>query len=100
MLVENRMKRDPITISPETGVLEASRLLRQHRIRHLPVVRGGRLVGILTDRDLGEPIPILQGEGQRPGRPVTHSRPRDVSRETTRSAGSQLTVHRSRIMRL
>lgn len=52
MLVENRMKRDPITISPETGILEASRLLRQHRIRHLPVVKAGRLVGILTDRDL------------------------------------------------
>jgi len=52
MLVEDRMKRDPITISPETGILEASRLLRQHKIRHLPVVRGGRLVGILTDRDL------------------------------------------------
>jgi acetoin utilization protein AcuB len=52
MLVENRMKRDPITISPETGILEASRLLRQHKIRHLPVVKGGRLVGILTDRDL------------------------------------------------
>jgi acetoin utilization protein AcuB len=52
MLVENRMKRDPITISPETGILEASRLLRQHRIRHLPVVKGSELVGILTDRDL------------------------------------------------
>jgi acetoin utilization protein AcuB len=52
MLVEHRMKPDPITISPETGVLEASRLLRQYRIRHLPVVKGGQLVGILTDRDL------------------------------------------------
>jgi acetoin utilization protein AcuB len=52
MLVENRMKRDPITISPETGILEASRLLRQYKIRHLPVVKGGRLVGILTDRDM------------------------------------------------
>lgn len=52
MLVENRMKRDPFTISPETGILEGTRLLRQHKIRHLPVVRGGRLVGILTDRDL------------------------------------------------
>jgi len=45
MLVENRMKRDPITISPETGILEASRLLRQHKIRHLPVVKGGRQEG-------------------------------------------------------
>jgi CBS domain-containing protein len=26
--------------------------LRQHKIRHLPIVRGARLVGILTDRDL------------------------------------------------
>lgn len=57
MLVENRMKRDPITICPETGALEASRLLRQYRIRHLPVVKGGRLVGILTDRDLKRASP-------------------------------------------
>jgi acetoin utilization protein AcuB len=55
--VENWMKRDPITISPETGVLEASRLLRQYRIRHLPVVKGGFLVGILTDRDLKRVLP-------------------------------------------
>jgi acetoin utilization protein AcuB len=57
MLVENRMKRDPITISPETGILEASRLMRQYRIRHLPVVRAGKLVGILTDRDLKRVAP-------------------------------------------
>ncbi len=57
MLVENRMKREPITISPETGIIEASRLLRQYKIRHLPVVKGGRLVGILTDRDLKRASP-------------------------------------------
>lgn len=52
MLVENRMKRDPITISPETGILEASRLLRQHKIRHLPVVRerAGDIASIMTAR--------------------------------------------------
>jgi acetoin utilization protein AcuB len=55
--VETWMKRDPITISPETGILEALRLFRQHRIRHLPVVKGGFLVGILTDRDLKRVVP-------------------------------------------
>lgn len=28
-------------------------MMREHRIRHLPVLHGGRLVGIITDRDLG-----------------------------------------------
>lgn len=46
------MTRDVVTVAPTTPLAEALELLRSHRIRHLPVVDGARVVGILTDRDL------------------------------------------------
>ena len=48
------MKRDPITVSPDTPTLEAIRAMRRHRVACVPVVRGDKLVGILTERDLIE----------------------------------------------
>ena len=42
----------PITIPPETPVLEARRVMQTRGIRHLLVVENGRLVGIVTDRDI------------------------------------------------
>lgn len=52
MLVRDRMSRRVITIDADRPVREASRLLLRHRIRQLPVVRDGQLVGIITHRDL------------------------------------------------
>lgn len=52
MLVRNRMSSKVITIEPEQSLADARALLHQHHIRQLPVVRRGRLVGIITDRDL------------------------------------------------
>ena len=45
------MKKDPVTVSPETSSLEALELMRSHRIGSLPVVKDDRLVGIVTERD-------------------------------------------------
>lgn len=52
MLVRSRMTRDVVTASPDTLLAQALELTRTHRIRHLPVVESGRLVGIVSDRDL------------------------------------------------
>lgn len=52
MQVADRMKGEAITVTPQTTVMEAVRLLTENRIRHLPVVEGKRVVGIVTDRDL------------------------------------------------
>jgi acetoin utilization protein AcuB len=57
MLVTKRMTLDPVSIAPDAPLREALRLTREHRIRHLPVVSGGDLVGIVSDRDLRLALP-------------------------------------------
>jgi acetoin utilization protein AcuB len=53
MFVGRRMKRDLVIVAPGASLEEAARLLKAHRIHHLPVVEeGNRLVGIVSDTDL------------------------------------------------
>lgn len=51
-LVKDWMMRDVITVSPETTLPEADKLLVENTIRRLPVVENGRLVGIVTYGDI------------------------------------------------
>ena len=46
------MTKDLVTLEENQNLAHAEELLRLHRIRHLPVVRQGRLVGLVTHRDL------------------------------------------------
>jgi acetoin utilization protein AcuB len=46
------MTRDVVVVSPTVPIGSAARTMKVRRIRHLPVVEGGRLVGIISDRDL------------------------------------------------
>src|SRR2546426_4610918 len=47
----------PLAISPATSVQEAYRLMQDQRIGHLPVCEDGRLVGLLSERDLRRVLP-------------------------------------------
>jgi IMP dehydrogenase len=49
---ESGMIVDPVTISPELSVRDAMDIMTKYRVSGLPVTRGARLVGILTNRDL------------------------------------------------
>src|SRR5256886_1686995 len=49
---ESGMVVDPVTIEPDAPVHKAVALMRQHEISGIPVTKNGRLVGILTNRDL------------------------------------------------
>jgi len=49
---ESLIIRDLHTITPETTIEEAERIMRENNIAGLPVVEGDRLVGILTNRDI------------------------------------------------
>lgn len=57
MLVRNHMTANPVTITPRTTIAEALELMRENKVRRLPVMDRGRLVGIVTDRDLSEVSP-------------------------------------------
>jgi acetoin utilization protein AcuB len=52
ILIERRMKFMPCTLEPSDSVAHARALLDEQRIHHLPVVSRGRLVGIVSSRDL------------------------------------------------
>ncbi|MDZ7262367.1 MAG: IMP dehydrogenase [candidate division KSB1 bacterium] len=49
---ESGMIREPITLSPEHKISEAVKLMERYHISGIPIVKGEKLVGILTNRDL------------------------------------------------
>ncbi len=57
MRVGEKMTKEVITISPKEGVTVAKHILDEKGIRHLPVVSDGKLVGIITDRDIRRNLP-------------------------------------------
>ena len=61
MIAAKRMRKAVITIHPDDTLAHAQSLLRTHHIRHLPVVDGGRLVGILSSHDLHGAVPVPAG---------------------------------------
>lgn len=57
MLVQDWMKKDVITIDEHASVIDAVHLLKEKNIGRLPVLKNGKLVGIVTDRDLKDFTP-------------------------------------------
>ncbi|MBF0524903.1 MAG: CBS domain-containing protein [Deltaproteobacteria bacterium] len=51
MLVKAWMSTDLISVDENTSMMKASQIMKENNIRRLPVMKGDRLVGILTDRD-------------------------------------------------
>ncbi|MBZ4419573.1 CBS domain-containing protein [Myxococcus sp. RHSTA-1-4] len=52
LTVGDLMTRDVVTLEETDGLLQGDDLLKLHHIRHLPVVREGKLVGLVSHRDL------------------------------------------------
>ncbi|MDA2919929.1 CBS domain-containing protein [Desulfobacterota bacterium AH_259_B03_O07] len=52
MIVKKCMTGNPIIVSPLETIKNAFHLLKKNSIHQIPVVSDGRLVGIVTDRDL------------------------------------------------
>ncbi len=51
-MIQKYMTTTPYSINAEDNLETAMNLMKEHSIRHLPVLKSGTLVGILTDRDL------------------------------------------------
>ena len=52
MTARDLMTPNPVTVTPQASVAEAWDLMRELDIRHVPVIQGDALVGMLSDRDL------------------------------------------------
>jgi CBS domain-containing protein len=61
-LVEEIMTRQVLTVEPETTLTECLRLVTESSVRHLPVMRAGRLVGVLSIGDLVRAVLEQQAE--------------------------------------
>jgi len=57
MYVLNNMTSNPYTVTPDATIAETLELMRQKKVRRLPVLENGRLVGIITERKLLEVSP-------------------------------------------
>jgi acetoin utilization protein AcuB len=58
--VADRMTREVITINPSDSCERALSIMRKSLIKHLPVLEGKRLVGILTERDIQRRLPRIR----------------------------------------
>ena len=52
VVVKDIMRRDPVSVTPQTPTIEAMKLMRDKAVGSLPVIEGGKLVGIVTEHDL------------------------------------------------
>ena len=57
MYVKYSMTKDPYTMSPDGTIAEALEIMRSNNVRRVPVLKGGKLVGIITERKLLEVSP-------------------------------------------
>jgi acetoin utilization protein AcuB len=57
MLVKEWMTSDVMTIEEDTSMMKAFQIMKENSIRRLPVMRQGKLIGIVTDRDIKDASP-------------------------------------------
>jgi acetoin utilization protein AcuB len=91
MLVEKRMTRDPVTITPEEFLSVAQEKMHAGGFRRLPVVRQGALLGIITERDLREHGGFLE---RTKVNGVMKEKPATVGPETTLEEAAQIMLQR------
>ncbi|MFO1195864.1 MAG: IMP dehydrogenase [Burkholderiaceae bacterium] len=93
---ESGVLSDPITIAPDMTVRDVIAVTRQHRISGLPVVEGGKVVGIVTNRDLR-----FETRLDAPVRTIMTPRERLVTvREGTSIDDAQALMHQHRLERV
>ncbi len=92
---ESGMITNPITLPPERPIDEAIALMRRYKISGVPITRGRKLVGILTNRDLR-----FVEDTRRPISEVMTSEPLVTVPEGTTFAEAVKILHRHRIEKL
>ncbi len=57
MFVYKRMTKSPVTINSDISIFDAMEVMRISKVRRLPIMQAGKLVGIVTDRNLQSAAP-------------------------------------------
>lgn len=57
MFVRNKMTTNPFTVSPDQTIPDAHEIMAAHRIRRLPVVKNGKLLGVVSKEDIAQISP-------------------------------------------
>ena len=57
MYVKDKMTANPYTIQPDTSISDAFSIMKDNGFHQLPVVKGGKLVGLLTEKELQNVTP-------------------------------------------
>jgi acetoin utilization protein AcuB len=107
--IQKYMTSSPHTVGTDQTLAHAHAVLREHKIRHLPVLRGGDLVGMLTERDLAliealkdvDPSEVLVEEAMSTGVfAVAPEAPLDqvVSEMAAKKYGSAVVVQNNRVV--
>lgn len=63
MLIRDIVQTDLSSVTPEAPLGEVLRLLNRRGVRHVPVVQDGRLLGIISDRDIKSALALSLGPG-------------------------------------
>jgi len=103
------MTTSPHTVGSDQTLSQAHAILHEHRIRHLPVLRGGELIGMLTERDLAligaikgvDPHVIMVEEAMSTGiYSVSPNSPLDevVSEMASKKYGSAVVVQNGKVV--
>lgn len=75
MKIVDLMTRDVISIGPGQKLSDVVEAMRRRKIRHLPVVENGKLVGIVTDRDVKRALPsVFSGDQEEYDRVLNEAR--------------------------
>lgn len=64
LCVRDYMTPDPHTLTPDARLLDAVLVIRSHGIRHVPIVLDGKLVGLLTEREVNRFAPSILRSSQ------------------------------------
>ena len=89
-LVRDVMTADPVTIQAESDVLAAARVMSERRIRHLPVVQGENILGVVGIRDvMGALVERLWREGD----PDARETARELLRREVRRKSGRFARH-------
>jgi acetoin utilization protein AcuB len=99
VLVADVMTRRPVTVAPEATVAAALSAMRRGRFRHLPVVAGSELIGVVAHGDLeaspGAPVEMAESFADRPVAEVMSDQPVTVWPDEPVEVAARLLIERA-----